>query len=239
MPLTDWGADMLSIRNLRFGYDTQTIIAEDAVFSGGIYGVIGPSGSGKSTFLNTLAGFHNSISGSITFEDRDLAQLQVEDRPIAMLFQSNNLFPHLSIFRNVALAITSRRRLSAIQQDCVNDALKRVGLSGLENRKPGELSGGQQSRAALARVLLQKKPILLLDEPFAALGPAMRIEMLDLVNEIAQVDGQIVLLVTHSPEDAVRICDQTIFVSDGRLWLAGDTKTALDNIPIEMRDYFG
>jgi thiamine transport system ATP-binding protein len=121
----------------------------------------------------------------------------------------------------------------------VIDALKRVGLSGFENRKPGALSGGQQSRAALARVLLQKKPIILLDEPFAALGPAMRNEMLDLVKEIAEADNQTVLLVTHSPDDALRICDQTIFVSDGKLWLAGDTKTALQNIPSEMRDYFG
>jgi thiamine transport system ATP-binding protein len=156
-----------------------------------------------------------------------------------MLFQSNNLFPHLTIFRNVALAMTSRRWLTKAQQQQVGDALDRVGLSGFENRKPGELSGGQQSRAALARVLLQKKPILLLDEPFAALGPAMRNEMLDLVKEIAQTDNQIVLLVTHSPDDALRICDQTIFVSNKRLWLAGDTKIALQNVPSEMQDYFG
>ena len=135
--------------------------------------------------------------------------------------------------------MTSRRWLTKIQQRQVSDALDRVGLSGFENRKPGELSGGQQSRAALARVLLQKKPILLLDEPFAALGPAMRNEMLDLVKEIAEADNQIVLLVTHSPDEALRICDQTIFVSNKRLWLAGDTKIALQNIPSEMQDYFG
>ena len=199
----------------------------------------GLSGSGKSTFLNTLAGFHKCESGSATFEDRDLLTQRVEDRPIAMLFQSNNLFPHLTIFRNVALAMTSRRWLTKVQQQHVSDALDRVGLSGFENRKPGELSGGQQSRAALARVLLQRKPILLLDEPFAALGPAMRNEMLDLVKEIAETDNQIVLLVTHSPDDALRICDQTIFVSNKRLWLAGDTKIALQNIPSEMQDYFG
>ena len=189
--------------------------------------------------LNTLAGFHEAEFGSAMYKDRDLLTQRVEDRPIAMLFQSNNLFPHLSIFRNVALAMTSRRWLTKVQQRQVSDALDRVGLSGFENRKPGELSGGQQSRAALARVLLQKNPILLLDEPFAALGPAMRNEMLDLVKEIAETDNQIVLLVTHSPDDALRICDQTIFVSNKRLWLAGDTKIALQNIPSEMQDYFG
>jgi len=235
----DWDADMLSIKNLKFGHGLHIVLAENTAFGSGIYGVIGPSGSGKSTFLNTLAGFHDCESGSATFEDRDLLTQRVEDRPIAMLFQSNNLFPHLTIFRNVALAVTSRRWLTKVQQQQVSDALDRVGLSGFENRKPGELSGGQQSRAALARVLLQKKPILLLDEPFAALGPAMRNEMLDLVREIAETDNQIVLLVTHSPDDALRICDQTIFVSNGRLWLAGDTKSALQNIPSEMQDYFG
>lgn len=235
----DWGADMLSIKNLQFGHGSYIVVAENTAFGGGVYGVIGPSGSGKSTFLNTLAGFHDCESGSATFEDQDLLTLRVEDRPIAMLFQSNNLFPHLTIFRNVALAMTSRRWLTKFQQQQVSNALDRVGLSGFENRKPGELSGGQQSRAALARVLLQKKPILLLDEPFAALGPAMRNEMLDLVKEIAKIDNQIVLLVTHSPDDALRICDQTIFVSNKRLWLAGDTKIALQNIPSEMQDYFG
>lgn len=230
---------MLKIDNLQFGHGPHIVGAEDTTLGTGIYGVIGPSGSGKSTFLNTLAGFHNCEFGSVIFDGQDLLAQRVEDRPIAMLFQSNNLFPHLSIFRNVALGITSRRWLSNNQRQLVNDALKRVGLSGFENRKPGALSGGQQSRAALARVLLQKKPILLLDEPFAALGPAMRNEMLDLVKEIAEADNQTVLLVTHSPDDALRICDQTIFVSDGKLWLAGDTKTALQNIPSEMRDYFG
>ena len=149
---------MLSIKNLKFGHGSHSVVAENTVFGGGIYGVIGPSGSGKSTFLNTLAGFHKCESGSATFEDQDLLTQRVEDRPIAMLFQSNNLFPHLTIFRNVALAITSRRWLTKVQQQRVSDALDRVGLSGFEYRKPGELSGGQQSRAALARVLLQKKP---------------------------------------------------------------------------------
>jgi len=230
---------MLNIKNLKFGHGSHIVVAENAAFGGGIYGVIGPSGSGKSTFLNTLAGFHNCESGSVTFDDQDLLTQRVEDRPIAMLFQSSNLFPHLTIFRNIALAMTSRRWLTKSQRQHVGDALDRVGLSGFENRKPGELSGGQQSRATLARVLLQKKSILLLDEPFAALGPAMRNEMLDLVKEIAETDNQIVFLVTHSPDDALRICDQTIFVTNKRLWLAGDTKNALQNIPSEMQDYFG
>lgn len=230
---------MLEISDLRFGHGMQQMSADKLVLSPGIIGVIGASGSGKSTFLNVISGFHREDQGQIKFEGQDITAFRVEDRPVAMLFQSNNLFPHLSIFRNVALALTSRRWLSNNERLRIEDALSRVDLAGYANRKPGELSGGQQSRAALARVLMQKKPILLLDEPFAALGPALRNEMLDLVQEIAQSENQIVLLVTHAPEDAIRICKETLFISGGKVWSAGETRRALNQIPDEMRDYFG
>ena len=204
-----------------------------------IYAVVGPSGAGKSTFLNILSGFTEISNGSILWNKQKISTLPPSQRNISILFQDNNLFPHLTVWRNLALAVTQRPKISNDDRSQLRSAMSEVGRLGLENRKPSQLSGGQQSRAALARVLLQKNTILLLDEPFAALGPAMRNEMLDLVKEIAEADNQTVLLVTHSPDDALRICDQTIFVSDGKLWLAGDTKTALQNIPSEMRDYFG
>ena len=121
---------MLEISDLRFGHGMQQMTADKLVLSPGIIGVIGASGSGKSTFLNVISGFHREDQGQIKFEGQDITAFRVEDRPVAMLFQSNNLFPHLSIFRNVALALTSRRWLSNNERLRIEDALSRVGLAG-------------------------------------------------------------------------------------------------------------
>jgi thiamine transport system ATP-binding protein len=158
---------------------------------------------------------------------------------MAMLFQDNNLFPHLSAKRNVALALTQRRYLSSIQQEQVKAALSRVGLGGFETSKPGELSGGQQSRVALARVLLQDKPILLLDEPFTALGPALKNEMLDLLQTLAQERQATVLMVTHDPNDALRIADETLLLSDQVLSSPQPTQQVMASPPKALAAYLG
>jgi len=158
---------------------------------------------------------------------------------MAMLFQDNNLFPHLSAERNVALALTQRRYLSSIQQEQVKAALSRVGLSGFEAHKPGELSGGQQSRVALARVLLQDKPMLLLDEPFTALGPALKNEMLDLLQTLAQERQATVLMVTHDPNDALRIADETLLLSDQVLSPPQPTQQVMASPPQALAAYLG
>ncbi len=158
---------------------------------------------------------------------------------MAMLFQDNNLFPHLSAKRNVALALTQRRYLSSIRQEQVKAALSRVGLGGFEASKPGELSGGQQSRVALARVLLQDKPILLLDEPFTALGPALKNEMLDLLQTLAQERQATVLMVTHDPNDALRIADETLLLSDQVLSPPQPTKQVMASPPKALAAYLG
>ena len=109
----------------------------------------------------------------------------------------------------------------------------------MEGRKPGALSGGQQSRAALARALLRHRPMLLLDEPFAALGPALKTEMTDLVTQIATETGALVLMVTHDPDDARRFADQTILVDDGCAFPPQPTLPLLDNPPESLRRYLG
>jgi len=134
--------------------------------------VIGPSGGGKSTLLAALAGFLVPQSGTLLWHGRDFGRALPAARPFAVLFQESNLFAHMTIAQNVGLALRPSLRLSDGDRTRVEDALSEVGLGGMGNRKPSELSGGQQSRAALARVLLQDKPWLMLDEPFAALGPA-------------------------------------------------------------------
>lgn len=201
--------------------------------------VIGPSGAGKSTLIEGVAGFLPCEAGRVIWQGRDITQDHPSKRPVAMLFQDGNLFPHLSVARNVGLGLRPDLRLSRDEQDKVDAALARVGLDGMAARKPAGLSGGQRSRAALARVLVQRRDILLLDEPFAALGPALRAEMLDLVATLTEETGATLLMVSHAPEDARRIADQAVLVADGRAEPPVDAVQLLDDPPPALRAYLG
>lgn len=205
----------------------------------GIYAVIGPSGAGKSSLLAALGGFMPLQSGAISWMGRDITFLAPDKRPMAMLFQDNNLFPHLSAARNISLALTSRAKLSTGQAEQVEAALMRVGLAGSGAKKPAQLSGGEQSRVALARVLLQDKPVLLVDEPFSALGPALKVEMLDLLADIARERGSLVMMVTHDPADALRIAEKIIVVAEGTAHPPAQTQGLLQNPPPALAAYLG
>jgi len=203
----------------------------------GVHAVLGPSGAGKSTLLSVLAGFDRPLQGRILWRGTDITGLAPAQRPVAMLFQDNNLFPHLTIYRNIALALTHKSRITADQHDRILQVLDRVNLTGMAERKPAQLSGGQISRAALARVMLQVKPIVLLDEPFAALGPALKQEMLDLLADVVMQSGATVLMVTHDPSDALRIAPKTILVADHKITGAFDTREVLQNPPPALAAY--
>lgn len=203
------------------------------------YAVIGPSGAGKSTLLAALCGFVPLARGLLLWNGTDLTHAAPGDRPMTMLFQDNNLFPHLSVLQNVGLGIRPDLRLSAQDRKRVSAALERVGLQDHAARKPGALSGGQQSRAALARVLVQARPWVLLDEPFAALGPALRNDMLDLVQRLVTETGAGLIMVTHAPEDVRRIADEVIFVGSGQATAPQPAAALMDNPPPELRDYLG
>lgn len=230
---------MLTFEKVVIVQDGFRLTADMMIGPVGITAIIGPSGAGKSTLLNAVAGFLPSTSGRILWAGADLTNQPPQTRPVAMLFQDQNLFPHMTALENVALALTPRRRLTADQRAQVLAALDRVGLAGFEARKPGALSGGQQSRVALARVLLQDKPLVLLDEPFAALGPALRAEMLDLVAQIAHSSGAMVLMVSHDPADARRVADQVVLVADGVAHAPVGTTDLLNNPPPALRAYLG
>lgn len=212
-----------------------TLKADLVLPTGGIKAVIGPSGGGKSTFLSLIAGFVEPDAGRILWNERCLNGLAPGKRPVAMLFQDNNLFPHLDVMTNVCLGADPTGRPDAALRSRAQDALTRVGLAGFGARKPAALSGGQQSRAALARVLLTNKPLVLMDEPFSALGPALKDEMLDLVAEL--LSGATILMVTHDPEDARRIAPETVVVSDGFVSPAQPTSALLENPPPALAAY--
>ena len=202
-----------------------------------IYAVVGPSGAGKSTFLNLISGFASISSGSIIWNEQEISHLPPAKRSVSILFQDNNLFPHLSVWRNLALAVTHWPKISRDNEEKLKAVMSEVGILGLENRKPSELSGGQQSRVALARVLLQKNKILLLDEPFSALGPSLKDQMLELTKKIAKNKKLLVLMVTHEPADAKKVASQTLVVKDKKVHPPLSTEKALDPVNGPLADY--
>ena len=202
-----------------------------------IYAVVGPSGAGKSTFLNLISGFASISSGTIIWNGQEISNLPPAKRSVSILFQDNNLFPHLSVWRNLALAVTHWPKISSDNEEKLKAVMSEVGILGLENRKPSELSGGQQSRVALARVLLQKNKILLLDEPFSALGPSLKDQMLELIKKIAKNKKLLVLMVTHEPADAKKVASQTLVVKDKKVHPPLSTEKALDPVNGPLADY--
>ena len=230
---------MLTLDQVQITQDAFSLTANWAVPQGARVALIGPSGAGKSTLLLAIAGFLPLAAGRILMAGQNLAALPPGDRPLSLLFQDQNLFPHLTIAQNLGLGINPSLKLSADQHARILQALDRVGLSGMGERKPASLSGGQQGRASLARALLRSRPLLLLDEPFAALGPALKAEMLDLVTEVATETAATVLMVTHDPDDAKRFADQTVIVSDGTASPPESTAKLFANPPPALGQYLG
>jgi thiamine transport system ATP-binding protein len=230
---------MLRLENAVLVQGDFRLQADMTLEKGQKYAVIGPSGAGKSTLLAAMCGFLALTEGRLSWDGVDIAAVPPGARPMTMLFQDNNLFPHLTVTQNVGLGVRPDLRLDAEDRDKVRVALARVGLAEHADKRPAALSGGQQSRVALARVLVQARPWLLLDEPFAALGPALRNEMLDLVQDLVAETGAGLIMVTHSPEDVRRIADQVIFVAEGRAEAPQPAAALMDNPPPELRAYLG
>jgi len=228
---------MLTLDSLTLRQGDFTLNADLTIKTGAQVAVIGPSGAGKSTLLACIAGFLSPDSGRLLWQGDDITGTDPGQRPLSVIFQDNNLFPHLTAAENVALGLRPSRRLSADELSRVFASLTRVGLTGMDNRKPATLSGGQQSRVALARALLRAQPVMLLDEPFAALGPGLKAEMLDLVAELARDTGATVLMVTHDPQDALQLAGQTILVADGMAHPPQDTSALFADPPDALRAY--
>ena len=230
---------MLTLEALVLQQDDFCLTADWSVAAGEWVALIGPSGAGKSTLLMALAGFLAPAQGRILWQGADLAGVLPGDRPLTILFQDQNLFPHLTLTQNLGLGLSPTLRLTQAQVVQIETALQRVGLGGMGGRKPGQLSGGQQGRAALARALLRARPVLLLDEPFAALGPGLKAEMLDLLDEVAMATGAAVLMVTHDPSDAKRFADKAVLVAEGVAQAPVATAELFANPPQALKEYLG
>jgi thiamine transport system ATP-binding protein len=230
---------MLTLDGVRLSHGDFNLTADWSVNVGERIGVIGPSGGGKSTLLHLIAGFERPDRGQVLWQGQDLGSQSPGQRPVTILFQDQNLFPHLTLAQNLGLGLSPDLRLTAQDHHRIAGALERIGLGGLAARKPGSLSGGQQARAALARALLRARPILLLDEPFSALGPAMRTEMLDLVQEVARETGALVLMVSHDPRDIRRFADRAVLVDGGIAHAPQEVAAFFDQPSPALRAYLG
>jgi len=230
----------IELRNLVFSYDETRMEFDLSVPASSVIAIMGPSGSGKTTLLNLIAGFEKPGCGKVLIDGGDVTGLEPAERPVSMVFQENNLFAHLTVEDNVGLGRSPSLRLTDADRADIARALGQTGLAGKERRLPSELSGGERQRVALSRVLVRDRPVLLLDEPFASLGPALRREMLALVRQLHFDHGMTILMVTHHPEDAQLIADRIAFIEAGRIVAFEDTTTMFSRAaPDAFRAYIG
>lgn len=208
---------MIRLENVAFRYEDMDMQFHASFARESFTAVIGPSGAGKSTLLNLIAGFEQPQSGRVLIAGQDVTAVAPDKRAVSMIFQDNNVFAHLDLWKNVAIGTAPSLRLDEAQRLQVDAALAEVGLEALAKRLPGEVSGGERQRVAIARSLVRNKPVLLLDEPFAALGPALRRNMLDLVIAMQRKRGLTVLMVSHQPEDAEYAASHTAYLEAGRI----------------------
>jgi iron(III) transport system ATP-binding protein len=194
------------------------------VRKGDFYTFLGPSGCGKTTLLRMVAGFTTPEEGDIYFDHQRVNDIPPWERDIGMVFQSYALWPHLTVFDNIAFGLKERKIPKSPLRDKVYAALKMVNLEGMENRRPSQLSGGQQQRVALARTLVIEPRLLLLDEPLSNLDAKLRIQMRKELVRIQQELGITTIYVTHDQEEALAISTQIAVMSEGMVIQQGSPR---------------
>ena len=183
--------------------------------------IIGPSGAGKTILLETIAGLHLPDSGRVLIRGEDVFLKPPEKRGIALVYQDYSLFPHMTIFDNVAFGLRMAKKSKAEVKESVDKMLKHFGISHLSERKPLTMSGGEQQRVALARALVVNPEILLLDEPLSAMDPVNRDRFIKDLDSIHRQFGITIVQVTHSREEAIALADRIAVIADGRLEQTG------------------
>ena len=199
------------------------------VHEGELLTLLGPSGCGKTTILRTIGGFIEVTSGDITIDGKSIVNLAPEKRPTSMVFQSYNLWPHMTVQQNLEYGLKLRKVPAAERAKRVEEGLALVKMSGFESKYPGQMSGGQQQRIAIARSLLLEPSVLLLDEPFSALDAKIRMQMREELRKI-QTDLNItVVFVTHDQEEAMMISDRIVVMSKGHIEQDGSPTEIYNN----------
>jgi len=230
---------MLQVKNLIVDLGSFRLTADFEIERGSLISIVGPSGAGKSSLLNALAGFIPLTSGVIKWNGSDFTKLDPGLRPLSILFQDYNLFSHLTVKDNIAIGLRPNLKLNDLETDLVNSVIEEVGLSKFKFIKPFQLSGGQRTRVSLARSIVRSKPILLLDEAFSGLGPALRSEMIKLIKDKSIKEGITLIMVSHHIKDAIELDQKVIFVNDGETMKPTNVSNFINSHDENIRGYIG
>ena len=187
------------------------------VADGAFYALLGPSGSGKTTILRTIAGFSQPDEGRVLVGGVDMTGIPPHKRNLGIVFQNYALFPHLTVFANVEFGLRMRRATRSDSREAVREALELVGIEKLANRRPSELSGGEQQRVALARALVIRPSLLLLDEPLSALDRKIRQELQVELKRVQHQTQITTIMVTHDQEEVIYLADELLVLESGRV----------------------
>ena len=217
----------VELRNVTKIFGSDTLAVNDVSFAikkGEFFSLLGPSGCGKTTLLRMIAGFETPASGTLLLDGKEITEVPPYKRDVNMVFQSYALFPHMTVYNNVAYGLKMKHTPKVKIAEAVRDILEKVNLSGLEQRKVTQLSGGQQQRVALARALVNHPAVLLLDEPLGALDQKlkerMQIELIDLQDQV----GITFIFVTHDQREALTISDRIAVMNNGNVEQIGTPK---------------
>lgn len=235
-------AKYLSLQNLSLAYG-NSIAVKDLnldIRKGELLALLGPSGCGKTTTMRAVAGLMPIAGGRIDLDGVDITRVSANKRAVGLVFQSYALFPHLTVFENVAFGLKLKGMTGKKLEDKVNSGLKSVGLSSFASRKPAELSGGQQQRVALARSMVMEPKVLLLDEPLSNLDARLRLEMRTELQRVQKETGVTMIFVTHDQIEALALADRIVVMKGGAIEQIG-TPEEIYNAPVSsfVADFVG
>ena len=208
---------MLELKNIKKSFGGKTILNDISldVQDGEIISILGPSGSGKTTLLNLILGITEVDGGKIIYNGEDMTNVPMEQRGFNIVFQDFALFPNLNAYQNITYGLKNKPGISS--QDEVDDLIELLGLKEHLDKKIEQLSGGQKQRVALARTMVMKPKILLLDEPLSALDGVIKESIKDRIKTIAREYHLTTIIVTHDPEEALTLSDRVLIINEGKI----------------------
>lgn len=208
---------MLELKNVKKSYDGTPVLRDITldIEDGEIVSILGPSGCGKTTLLNLILGIVDADGGRIIFNGQDMTNVPMEKRGFNIVFQDYALFPNLNVYQNITYGLRNRPEISSKEE--VEELISLLGLEEHLSKRIGQLSGGQKQRVALARTMVMKPKILLLDEPLSALDGVIKESIKDRIKTIAQEYNLTTIIVTHDPEEALTLSDRVMIINDGEI----------------------